>query len=83
MGLTITIDSRTRELCENTMVPHVSCEALKEEPLTRVSLRKIVQFDPTAYDQHRTAAAGKYVSFLEANKVVPAPFLQKIADAHK
>jgi len=78
MGLTITIDSRTRELCENTMVPHIAAEDIKE-PLTRMSLTKLVKFDPTAYDQHRREAAGRYVAFLEANQIKPAPFLRKIA----
>jgi hypothetical protein len=78
MGLTITIDSRTRELCESTMVPHIAAEDIKE-PLTRMSLTKLVDFDPTAYDQHRREAAGRYVGFLEANQIIPAAFLRKIA----
>ncbi|WP_424810405.1 polysaccharide pyruvyl transferase family protein [Roseococcus sp. YIM B11640] len=80
MGLTVTIDSRTRELCENTMVPNIRQEDL-QQPLTRTALGKIVQFDPVAYDKHRAAAAARYVPFLEANSVVPSPFLYKIAEA--
>lgn len=79
MGLTITIDSRTRELCENTMVPYIAAEDITA-PLTRMSLAKLVQFDPTAYDHHRCQAAGRYVEFLEANQIVPAAFLRKIAE---
>jgi hypothetical protein len=80
MGLTITIDSRTRELCENTMVPHIAAEDITA-PLTRMSLAKMIQFDPTAYDKHRSEAAERYVGFLEANQIVPVPFLRKIAAA--
>jgi hypothetical protein len=78
MGLTVTIDSRTRELCENTSVPHVAAAELNF-PLTRTSLRSAIKFDPKAYDAHRSEAAKRYVSFLEANRIRPAPFLYRIA----
>ena len=78
MGLTITIDSRTRELCENTSVPHISATDLSF-PVTRSSLKKIINFDPSAYDKHRAEAAARYVSFLESNNIKPAAFLHRIA----
>ncbi|WP_207483509.1 polysaccharide pyruvyl transferase family protein [Arenibaculum pallidiluteum] len=78
MGLTITIDSRTRELCENTGVPHVDAGELTM-PLTRARLRKLVSFDPDAYDRHRAESAGRYLGFLEANGIQPAAFLKRIA----
>ena len=78
MGLTVTIDSRTRELCENTSVPYVASGDLTY-PLTRTSLKKTIQFDPKAYDEHRAAAAGRYLGFLEANGIRPAKFLYRIA----
>jgi len=78
MGLTITIDSRTRELCENTSVPNIAGLDMTY-PLTRTSLKKAIQFDPAAYDTHRSEAAGRYVQFLEKNNIKPAKFLYKIA----
>ena len=78
MGITITIDSRTRELCENTGVPHVDAEQLTT-PLTRASLRKLISFDPTAYDLHRSQCASRYLDFLAANRLQPAAFLSGIA----
>ena len=78
MGLTVTIDSRTRELCENTGVPHVDADQLKT-PITRVNLKKLINFDPNLYDQHRSRSASKYLDFLVANRLQPADFLKRIA----
>ena len=78
MGLTVTIDSRTRELCENTGVPHISVNELNG-PITRSSLKKSVVFDGNSYDQFRSDKAKAYVNFLEANKLKPASYLYKIA----
>lgn len=78
MGLTVTIDSRTRELCENTGVPHIAATDLTG-PITRVGLKKLIKFDPDAYDRHRSAAASRYLDFLKANRLKPAPFLKRIA----
>ncbi len=78
MGITVTVDSRTRELCENTGVPHVDATQLTA-PITRVSLKKLIQFDPGAYDLHRSAGASKYMDFLSANGLRPAAFLHRIA----
>lgn len=78
MGLTVTIDSRTRELCENTGVPHISAAELTA-PITRFNLKKLIKFDPVAYDRHRSESAAKYLDFLTDNKLQPAPFLKHIA----
>lgn len=78
MGLTVTIDSRTRELCENTSVPYIATADLNF-PITRTSLKKAIKFDPVAYDKHRAAAAARYIGFLEANRIKPAGFLRTIA----
>lgn len=78
MGLTVTIDSRTRELCENTGVPHIAAAELTA-PITRFNLKKLIRFDPVAYDRHRSEAASKYLDFLAANGLQPAPFLKRIA----
>lgn len=79
MGLTITIDSRTRELCENTGVPNVDSASLTG-PLTRQRLKALIKFDGDAYDMHRRGAARKYVSFLRNNGLEAASYLAKIAD---
>lgn len=78
MGLTVTIDSRTRELCENTSVPSIATSELNF-PITRSSLKNAINFDPDAYDKHRAVAAARYIGFLEANRIKPAGFLGKIA----
>jgi len=78
MGLTVTIDSRTRELCENTAVPYIAAEELTA-PITRFNLKKLIKFDPVAYDKHRSESAAKYLEFLTANKLKPSPFLKRIA----
>jgi len=78
MGLTVTIDSRTRELCENTGVPHVSAAELSA-PITRFNLKKLIKFDPVVYDRHRSEAAARYLEFLTENKLQPAAFLKRIA----
>jgi Polysaccharide pyruvyl transferase len=78
IGLTVTIDSRTRELCENTGVPYISASDLSG-PITRAGLKKLIQFDPDAYDRHRSAAASRYLEFIVANGLQPAPFLKRIA----
>jgi hypothetical protein len=81
MGLTVTIDSRTQELCENTSVPHISAAELTA-PITRFNLKKLIKFDPVAYDKHRSVSASRYLEFLVANKLEPAPFLKRIAAGH-
>ncbi|MCQ4161277.1 polysaccharide pyruvyl transferase family protein [Roseomonas sp. GC11] len=78
MGLTIAIDSRTRELCENTGVPFIELGQISG-PLTRASLRRMVRFDPGAYDAQRRVAAGRYVEFLHDNGLEPASDLAKLA----
>lgn len=78
MGLTVTIDSRTRELCENTGVPYVDAADLTA-PLTRTRLKSLIAFDPDAYDRHRAESAARYLDFLVANRLQPAPFLKSIA----
>ncbi len=78
MGLTVTIDSRTRELCENTGVPFIAASELTA-PVTRLNLKRLIKFDPDAYDAHRSTAAERYLDFLETNRIVPSAFLRRIA----
>jgi hypothetical protein len=42
-------------------------------------LKKMINFNPDAYDRHRSAAASRYLDFLTANRIQPASFLHRIA----
>jgi hypothetical protein len=78
MGLTVTIDSRTKELCQQTGVPHVAADELKV--VTRKALfERLSAFDAKAYDQLRAEKAAAYVKFLEGNGLTAAPGLKRIA----
>lgn len=79
MGLTVTIDTRTAEMCENTGVPYIPAERVTE-PLTRARLKQLIRFDPTAYDMLRSQRAARYIDFLEGNGLSPSPFLRTIAE---
>jgi hypothetical protein len=81
MGVCITIDSRTEELCAETGVPFLRSSAILDKALTRVTLKKLIAFDPDKYDQSRSDRAKSYVAFLEANGLQPADFLKQLADA--
>ncbi|GAA5233036.1 polysaccharide pyruvyl transferase family protein [Verticiella sediminum] len=78
MGLTITIDSRTRELCENTGVPHIAAGDIKGA-ITRSNLKRMIKFDSAKYDLHRSSAAARYRQFLMANGLQPAGYLSRMA----
>lgn len=80
MGLVVTIDSRTAELCMQTGVPHVSHEELEKVPLTRSRLKQLVKFNGAEYDAFRKERARNYVNFLEGNGLEVKPFLHKIAE---
>jgi hypothetical protein len=80
MGVTVTIDSRTEEMCSQTGVPFLRAKDLADKAITRATLKKLIQFDPTAYDALRAERAGAYIAFLEANGLQPKDYLKKIAD---
>ena len=80
MALSVTIDSRTEEMCVQTGIPYMRVEDLNDVPLTRASLKSMVKFDPIAYDALRSERARNYVTFLESNGVQPVDYLKKIAD---
>ena len=79
MAMTVTIDSRTEEMCIQTGIPFMRVDELAERPLTRQTLREMIRFDPVAYDALRAERARNYVAFLEANGLRPAAFLREIA----
>lgn len=80
MGIVVTIDSRTEELCAETGVPYINHKELQDRPLTRSELKTLVPFDGAGYDQFRQERAQRYINFLEANGLTAKPFLHKIAE---
>ena len=80
MGVTIALDSRTEEMCIQTGVPMLRSVDLAGKPLTRETLKKAIQFDPAAYETQRTERVKNFLAFLEANGLVPAKYLYRLAD---
>lgn len=78
MACTVTIDTRTEEMCRETGVPFVRASELKE-PLTRVRLKEMIRFDGEAYDTYRSQKCARYVDFLKGCGLKPAKFLLDIA----
>jgi polysaccharide pyruvyl transferase WcaK-like protein len=79
MGVCVTFDSRTEEMCAQTGVPFLRAKDLADKPLTRATLKNLIAFDPEAYDAQRAERAGAYVAFLEANGLEAKDYLKKIA----
>ncbi len=79
MGVVVTIDSRTEELCSQTGVPYIPHEKLNGVPLTRAVLKTLFPFDGAAYDAFRQERAQNYINFIEANGLSVKPFMHKIA----
>lgn len=82
MACTITIDTRTEEMCQETGVPFLRASELKE-PLTRARLKQLIKFDGAAYDAHRAMKCVRYVDFLKNAGLKPADFLLGIAQKNK
>ncbi|HWL57093.1 MAG TPA: polysaccharide pyruvyl transferase family protein [Paracoccus sp. (in: a-proteobacteria)] len=80
MACTITVDTRTEEMCRETGVPYLRSSDLKE-PLTRKRLKKLIKFDGAAYDKHRAMKCARYVDFLNGAGLKPAAYLMDIAAA--
>ncbi|UPH72525.1 polysaccharide pyruvyl transferase family protein [Abyssibius alkaniclasticus] len=78
MGVVITIDTRTEEMCQQTGIPYIRVQDCTR-PLVRSSLRSLIQFDADKYDEFRSERARNYVNFLEANQLKPKAFLKEIA----
>jgi hypothetical protein len=78
MACTITIDTRTEEMCRETGVPFLRAKDLTQ-PLTRTRLRELLPFDGAAYDRFRSQKCARYVDFLRGAGLPPAPFLTEIA----
>jgi polysaccharide pyruvyl transferase WcaK-like protein len=79
MGATVTIDSRTEEMCVQTGVPFLRAQDLAGRTITRATLKQRIAFDPDAYDAQRAERAGAYVTFLESNGLEAQDILKRIA----
>lgn len=78
MACTVTIDTRTEEMCRETGVPFLRAADLTF-PITRTSLKEVIKFNGAAYDAHRKMKAGRYIDFLVGAGLQPAPFLKVLA----
>ena len=75
-GCVFTIDSRTKELCEETAVKAIHMSELKGlDGITRNDLPTLFKFDYEKFDNNRKILAKKYVEFLLANKMPCAQYL--------
>ena len=77
-GVVIAHDSRTLELCETMMVPHVLASEV-QNGITREELPGLFKFDAKEFDRNRRALAKRYVEFLESNELSPVGWLKTIA----
>lgn len=77
-GVCIVHDSRTLELCQTMMVPHVLARDIPHG-VTRDQLPELFRFDAAAFDANRRSLAKRYVKFLENNKISPVYWLKEIA----
>ena len=78
MACTVTIDTRTEEMCLETGVPFLRAQDLKQ-PLTRSRLRELLPFDGEGYDSFRAKKCAKYCDFLVSAGLPPKKFLKDIA----
>lgn len=81
MACTVTIDSRTEELCGQTGLPFIPAEELSG-PLTRKTLKEKLKFDGAKYDDQRSWRAGHLMAFLNENRLVPVDGLVALAQSH-
>ncbi|ELD0483392.1 polysaccharide pyruvyl transferase family protein [Escherichia coli] len=77
-AICIVHDSRTKELCETMMVPHIEAKNL-HEGIDREQLHEIFEFDENQFDENRHMLAKKYVDFLNGNKIPFVSYLNKLA----
>ena len=80
MACTVTIDTRTEEMCRETGVPYLRAQDLKQ-PLTRARLKQLVKFDGAEYDRFRAMKCARYIEFLRGTGLKPVAWLEDIAAA--
>ncbi|MFT4012589.1 MAG: polysaccharide pyruvyl transferase family protein [Paracoccus sp. (in: a-proteobacteria)] len=82
MACTVTIDTRTEEMCRETGVPFLRANDLTQ-PLTRSRLRELLHFDGAEYDRFRAMKCARYIDFLKGTGLKPADYLEAIAAGAK
>lgn len=78
-ALCIAHDSRTLELCQTMMVPHVTADKVVGG-ITRDSLIRLLNFDAISFDENRISLCHKYIDFLKNNGISPASSLLSIIE---
>jgi hypothetical protein len=76
-ALCIAHDSRTLELCETMKIPHIEASEVYGG-IARKEILKKFKFDPDEFDSNRTNLARNYSSFLKANELTPADWLDHL-----
>lgn len=79
MACTVTIDTRTEEMCRETGVPFLPASELTF-PITRTSLKQAIRFDGAAYDAHRQMKVRHYLEFLRGAGLKPMAYLENLAN---
>lgn len=79
-ALCIVHDSRTLELCTTMKVPYVRADAVARG-IRRESLLSLCAFDGPEFDANRRSLCGRYVGFLQRNRLQPARWLTELAAA--
>lgn len=72
-------DSRTLELCQTMLVPHILAKDIASGVSRDQLLDLFAQFDATAFDANRRMLARRYVDFLTFNGLAPVSWLRNIA----
>lgn len=67
-AMCIAHDSRTLELCQTMLVPHVEASRVVNG-MTLEDLPRYFQFDPAAFDANRMRLGKRYVEFLVSNSL--------------
>lgn len=79
-GCVFTIDSRTRELCEETAIKSIPIDKLKSASAQElVTLSRWTQQDAELFDANRELKVKTYQSFLRSNDIEPSDHLMKLA----
>lgn len=73
-ALCIAHDSRTKELCETMMIPHVDVNIVRNG-ISREDLVNLSAFNHKLFDENRRYLGIKYVKFLRENKLEVSPYM--------
>lgn len=77
-AICIVHDSRTKELCETMLIPHIKADILNNMNLKLKDLMDIYHFDAKKFDENRVGLAKRYRSILSDNNVALSPHLDAL-----